>query len=267
MKCNICGCDCEKAFKTKVLFKYDVQYYECSNCRFIQTENPYWLSEAYQNSVIVELDIGLISRNLQNQRFTSLVIDSFFDSKGKYLDYGGGYGMLVRLMRDAGYDFYRQDEYCANLFAKYFDVSDLKEKKFSLITSFEVFEHLENPGLEITKMLEYSSNILFSTELQPHLHPTPSTWWYFVPEGGQHVSLYTKESLNILAKKFDLHYYNRGNMHLFTKEKIKKLSILNFVVNFLFHKLVFKFIIKEKMSKLQSDFEFIKNKLYAVHII
>jgi len=38
--------------------------------------------------------------------------------------------VYVRLMRDEGYNFYRQDVYCENIFAKSFDVEDLKEKKF-----------------------------------------------------------------------------------------------------------------------------------------
>ena len=46
----------------------------------------------------------------------------FFKSNGSIVDYGGGYGLLVRLMRNSGFDFYRYDPYCANFFAKGFEV-------------------------------------------------------------------------------------------------------------------------------------------------
>ncbi len=45
-------------FTAKVLGKYDVQYYQCVITGFIQTEEPYWLEEAY-SSAITKLDIGL----------------------------------------------------------------------------------------------------------------------------------------------------------------------------------------------------------------
>jgi hypothetical protein len=50
----------------------------------------------------------------------------------------GGYGMFVRLMRDGGFDFHREDPLCDNLFAQGFDRQD--DGTFELVTAFEVFE-------------------------------------------------------------------------------------------------------------------------------
>ena len=69
----------------------------------------------------------------------------FFDPKAKFLDYGGGYGMLVRLMRNYGFDFYYFDKYCQNLFANGFDLKDSACSRFELLTAFELFEHFSEP--------------------------------------------------------------------------------------------------------------------------
>ena len=62
MKCKICGENSPKIFEKKVLVKYEVSYHQCSNCQFVQTEESFWLDEAYK-SAITSLDIGILLRN------------------------------------------------------------------------------------------------------------------------------------------------------------------------------------------------------------
>ena len=206
-----------------VLGKYEVGYYCCSVCDFIQTEDPYWLSEAY-SSAIANLDIGLIHRNEISSGIVQTIISKWFDKTGQFIDYGGGYGMLVRMMRDRGYNFFRYDIHCENLFAKSFEASLLENSKqpYELLTAFEVFEHLVDPVNDLKQMLSYSRNILFSTELQPEHKPiTLDNWWYILPETGQHISLYAKKTLKVLAEINNLYVYNgENNMHLLTDRKI-----------------------------------------------
>jgi len=42
-------------------------------------------------------------------------IESNLNPDGIFLDYAAGYGLFVRLMRDAGYNFRWSDLYCQNL--------------------------------------------------------------------------------------------------------------------------------------------------------
>ncbi len=265
MKCKICSSISSEVFKAKVLNQYNVVYFQCSDCRFIQTENPFWLSEAY-HSAITDLDIGLIYRNNQfSEIVENLLLNNSIDPNGKFIDYGGGYGMFVRLMRDKGFDYYRQDIHCPNLFARHFDITDLKDqKKFDLLTAFEVFEHLQFPEQELKLMLTFSDNILFSTELLPENNQTPDTWWYFAPETGQHISFYTLESLKVLADKYNLYFYSNGSsMHMFTTNKLlnapfeesKKNGRLMGFFSFLSSQ---KPIVKRE-SLLMKDFEFIRS--------
>lgn len=265
VSCNICQGPSRSIFTALILLKYQSYYFECENCGFVQTEKPYWLTEAYQ-SAITDLDIGLINRNVRfSDILENLLLKGIVNPGGPFVDYGGGYGMFVRLMRDKGFEFYRQDIYCQNLFAKHFDISDIKAapKKFELLTAFEVFEHLENPIDELEKMISLSDNIFFSTELLPADKPNPDTWWYFAPETGQHISFYSVKSLKILADKHNLNFYSNGSsLHLFLKMKLDEdpfktpkpvgrlqrlLSLLKPVPE-----------MKKRDSLLEQDFEFVR---------
>jgi hypothetical protein len=220
MECKICSSETSLFGSAVLLNKHRIQYFRCDSCGFLQTEEPYWFQEAYCE-VIARTDVGLVSRNLTFSQVTQTLISVFFDSDGKFLDYGGGYGLLVRMMRDQGFDFYWHDKWCDNLFAKAFEASEAGTETFELLTAFEVFEHLSHPLDELTEMLRFSKNVLFSTELLPVHAPPLGKWSYYCLEHGQHVSFYTVSSLSALAKRLDVNLYSNGSsLHLFTKKKI-----------------------------------------------
>jgi len=261
MECKICSSKSDSLFSARILQKYDIRYFKCDVCGFIQTEQPYWLEEAYQDA-IASLDIGYVSRNLfYRDIVASILKKKWFNFNGKFLDYGGGYGLFVRLMRDKGFNFYRQDAYCKNLFAQYFDVE--KAETYDLVTAFEVFEHLENPLLEIEKMLQYANSILFTTELQPGIEiKSINDWWYFAPETGQHISFYTKESLQCLAEKFRLNLYtNNCDLHLLTIKKLPTNFLIRPARAHIFANRVVNKLFWNKEGLLPHDFEYVKKSL------
>ncbi len=222
MLCKVCDRQTHEFAKAEILHQYVIQYYRCSDCGFIQTEEPYWLEEAYSDAII-STDIGLVRRNMKIAKRAQAVINAFFHGQASYLDYGGGYGLFVRMMRDLGYDFYRFDPYCENLFAKGLDAGPDAGSSYELVTAFEVFEHLAEPREGLKKISRFSRNILFSTELVPAHAPKPGTWWYYALEGGQHVSLHTMRSLQILASRLGLNYVSNGrSLHLITEMKLPK---------------------------------------------
>jgi hypothetical protein len=205
-----------------VLKKYDVEYFRCPNCGFLQTEEPYWLEEAYR-SPIAGLDIGPINRALTGSRITEGVISAAFDPNAKFIDWGGGYGIFTRLMRDKGYDFYWRDLYCENLFAKQFAAK--QDVDYELMTCFEVFEHLAKPMDEVEKMLKWSPNILFSTLIPQMPIKNATDWWYMNPDDGQHISIYSVRTLEVIAKTFGLHLTTDGAAtHLFSKRPVSKMA-------------------------------------------
>lgn len=260
LNCNICQTTTSEVFRAKILGKYEAPYFQCPECGFLQLSNPHWLAESY-GSAITALDIGLLKRNLELREVVCAIVRTYFNASAKFVDYGGGYGVLVRLLRDRGLDFYRQDIYAENLFAKSFDLADAGTTKFELLTAFEVFEHLEDPVLEVEKMLALSDNILFSTELQPIPHPTPETWWYVLPEIGQHISLFSKKSLEALAKRMGLHLSTNGkNLHLLSRKKIAMPLLFRALS---YHQIagLYNAVLPGRRSLLPKDFDFLKRKL------
>lgn len=221
MKCKVCDRNTDFFGNARILDKYSVSYYRCSQCGFIQTEDPFWLDEAYSKT-ITRSDIGLIGRNLQMARLAQNLILTCFNPSEKFIDYGGGYGIFVRIMRDNGFDFYRHDPLCENLFADGFDAQ--LGTPYGLLTAWEVFEHLIHPLEEIEKMLSFSRSLLFSTSLVSSPPPLLNDWWYYGLEHGQHVALYSAKTLQFIAERFNLKLvYSSSALHLLSDAQISPL--------------------------------------------
>ena len=216
MRCKICSYDNKSIFNATVLKKHDIEYFYCQNCGFLQTEEPYWLDEAYSDSINVS-DTGYMQRNINFSKTLTVLLTNLFDRDVKYLDYAGGYGVFVRLMRDIGFDFYWDDKYTTNLFVRGFEYTN---QKVSAITTFESFEHYVNPIEEIEKLLSISKTIIFSTELLQKNIPKPENWWYYGLDHGQHISFYSEKTLYYIARKYELNYYNLGTLQVLTDKVI-----------------------------------------------
>ena len=78
------------------------------------------------------------------------------------------------------------DPYSPNLVVQGFE-SKNNSLKYELITSFESFEHFVESIIEIESMIQFSDNILFSTELLPFALHKPEAWWCYALESGQHI--------------------------------------------------------------------------------
>ncbi len=91
----------QNSFKKRILYKYDVDYFQCKSCGALFTEKPYWLEKAY-SSAIANADTEVIQCNLEDRWIIGNVVKCFYNKEGNCLDYGGGYGIFVRLMRDKG---------------------------------------------------------------------------------------------------------------------------------------------------------------------
>ncbi|MBI4916204.1 MAG: methyltransferase domain-containing protein [Acidobacteria bacterium] len=195
----------EPVFSATVLGTYAVTYYYCEICGLLKTEKPYWLDEAYREAA-TDTDTGLVARNIGNSALLAVILEGLSVEKGKFLDLGGGYGLLTRLMRDRGFDCYTTDRYCQNLFAKTFE----PDAHFSadVLFAFEVLEHIEDPLRFLTDAFERygCKTIIFST-LTFSL-PIPSTdWWYYSFEGGQHITFYQPRTLGCLARRLGCNYH------------------------------------------------------------
>jgi Methyltransferase domain len=192
--CRLCNAATIPLFRKSVLGKFDAAYLECTGCGSLQTEEPYWLADAYADDA--SLDPGAVQRCLHNLGLTLAVSRTL--GLRRLLDYGGGYGLLCRLLRDAGVDAYSFDRYRKTGYAAGFDAAPTEP--FDLVTAFEVLEHLANPGVEIDEIfLARPRAVLASTEIY---RGQGSDWWYLAPIEGQHVFFYSAKAIQLIGARY-----------------------------------------------------------------
>jgi hypothetical protein len=137
------------------------------------------------------------------------------------LDFGGGDGLLCRLLRDRGLDAYTNDEFSVPSYAQPF-VGSL-ENNYDLVTAFEVFEHFPNPRKSLDHLFQCQPRFLLaSTELYKG---NDSDWWYLAPNTGQHVFFYSEAALRWIAVRHDYYYYAINRNHLLAKTRISRLQL------------------------------------------
>lgn len=256
--CPICNTKLHFVFNAKILHAHRVSYFQCPNCAFLKTEEPFWLEDAYKNA-IVDADTGLVQRNINISKKLAGILYFILDKNASYLDVAGGYGMLTRLMRDYGFHFYWSDPYCSNMLAKGFGHTVESPQKFEALTAFEVLEHIEKPIEFLNKLIfEHScKTIIFSTELYEGAVPS-ELWWYYVFNEGQHISFYTKKTLSIISENLGLYFYSINGIHCFSKKPINK--FLFRLVTGKFAELISRYVKRRMNSLTLSDHQSLVDK-------
>jgi len=197
-QCRLCGGVTEHAFTRRLMGRHDADFFLCRKCGLLQSERPYWLKEAYSKA-ISSLDTGAVHRNLTLLRVVAPLLLFLGKREGTFLDFGGGHGLFTRLMRDHGFDFRWQDRYAENLFAAGFEYEGKTD--VSVLTAFEVFEHLEHPAAGVEEIFGRlrPDIVIASTEL--FSEPIDPGWEYIYPENGQHVTFFQERALDFIAEK------------------------------------------------------------------
>lgn len=247
--CRVCGTDLADPIFVAEVLQQPVRYFECSNCTYVQTETPTWLDQAYA-SVINDCDTGIMVRNQTNARIVLGTLASMRRKHGRVVDFAGGYGILVRLLRDRGIDAYWSDPYCQNLVAMGFAHDG---GRADLVTAFEAFEHFVSPVAEMETLFKVAPNLLLSTDVIPEPTPDAGTWWYYGHNHGQHVGFFRVRTFEYLAKKFRKHFISDGrSYHLFTEQPVRQ-------ANWNFSKKIAQYLPRimayDLQSKVWSDFK------------
>jgi len=212
--CRLCGTPARRVFERKVLEKYQVGYFRCDACGSLQTEPPYWLHEAYANS-LSGLDTGAAQRTL-----TNLAI-CFFISKlyglTNVIDFGGGDGLLCRFLRDYGLNAFVTDKYATPSYAQGFSEPDFRNP--DLLVATEVVEHFPDPGMDLDNLFGLNPRVVF---VSTALYADQSVdWWYLSPESGQHVFFYSRKALDLIAGKYGYGLLVNGDFVLFVRPELQ----------------------------------------------
>jgi 2-polyprenyl-3-methyl-5-hydroxy-6-metoxy-1,4-benzoquinol methylase len=216
--CRLCGGGLRHQFQLQVLRQHDVAYFECMNCGSLQTEQPYWLEQAYCATNLSQLDTGAAQRNIDN------LVACFAVSKllglRNIVDFGGGDGLLCRLLRDYGLNCYVSDKYATAAYAQGFKTPAFERP--DLLLAFEVMEHFANPREEVAQLFASSPRVLLLSTIR--YRGQSSDWWYLAADSGQHVFFYSKQALVMVAEKYGYSLTIRENYLLFIQAKTSRVK-------------------------------------------
>lgn len=189
------------------IFGDDRSLHQCPSCEAAFYENPGWLDTAY-SSAISSHDTGIVERCID----LANVLTPFLWRRRHepVIDFGGGIGLLSRIMRDRGFDFHSVDP-----MAEYrLPLPTAEVPTASMVTMVEVLEHLTDPVSELRKIAERAPIIFISTHLIPAGGVVPD-WHYLQPETGQHIFFCTTTTLRRLASELRMNVTSNGkNLHV-----------------------------------------------------
>ncbi len=118
--------------------------------------------------------------------------------------------------------------------------------------------HLVKPKEELSKMLQLSDTIVFSTDLLPSEIPNPKNWWYYAFGHGQHISFYSLKTLNFLAKKFALNLYTSADLFIMTKKNLNTTKLK--LITKMYRYGLFIYVKYRMTSKIWSDHLLLKKR-------
>lgn len=221
--CRLCGGAVETRFRAQVLGRYEVAYQACRNCGSLQTEPPTWLAEAYGSS-LASSDVGAVQRCLTARAALWWIFRILGPRNARLLDFGGGTGLLCRLLRDIGVDAWTHDRYGRGEFAQTYRVEPdaLVPGRFSVMTAFEVLEHLPAPKEDLDRLIALAPEVMVTSTLlyTPELG---ADWWYLAPAEGQHVFFYSRRALQQWAAGHGYQLISVGVWQIFVKRPVGRL--------------------------------------------
>jgi Methyltransferase domain len=188
-----------------------IYYYFCDICEFcFAPEFRKWsltdFEEKIYNDNYAIVDPDYLSLRPTNN--AEVLVEIFGNRKDQivHLDYGGGNGLLSKLLCGQGWNSASYDPFVDH------GISTSKLEKYNLITAFEVFEHVPDVKLlmvNLSSLIDENGIILFSTLLSNNkiIQRKRITWWYASPRNG-HISIFAQASLRYLAKQAGLNFHS-----------------------------------------------------------
>ena len=191
-----------------------IPYHRCRDCGVVFTAaldgwSPQQFARHIYNDDYIFSDPPFDSeRPMRNAAIVAGIWHYEQDSRS-VLDYGGGNGRLAAELRARGFDAVSHDAF--------YDPQPLPDRRFCLVCSFEVIEHVPHRDQAawvagFAAMMAPSAVGLLGTELASE--PVDLEHWYFSPRNG-HITVHTADSLQRLLAPHGLEATTIANgLHL-----------------------------------------------------
>jgi Methyltransferase domain len=113
----------------------------------------------------------------------------------RILDYGGGLGIVPRLLRETGYNAFCYDTYTTSSFPDVAWTGDTAD----VLMAVELFEHLGDPAGEIARMFAFAPDWFYVRTWR--YFGQDRSWDYIAAHHGQHTFFYTDAAMRMIAER------------------------------------------------------------------
>ena len=211
-KCKVCS-----SLTTKIVDpKTEKIYHKCLFCNYIFLDENFYVDETKEKQ----------HYDKHNNNFDSLgyvamfedLIREFIDPSKQNiktaLDFGCGRGEVLPILLE------KNSILCDRYDLFYFPQKIYIDKKYDLMVSTEVFEHLQNPLEVFEELLTHLKDggyLLLMSATPPDSDEEFFKWWYI--RDITHIGFFTIKTFEYFASKFHLKIvkYNSKNIILFQK--------------------------------------------------
>lgn len=192
MNCHICHNICEPFIDEKT----KITYYHCDNCEYIFKSPEYHQALSLQEKRydLHENDEDDAGYQAYFQRFLDFVLP-LVGKPENALDFGcGATSLLAKMLEKEGIE--------SDYFDPIYHPETLNdEKKYQLIVSTEVFEHLHHPREVFERLLERLEEggyLALQTQFHPNDREAFKKWYYH--QDPTHIVFFTVRTFEVLCK-------------------------------------------------------------------
>lgn len=163
MPCRLCEGPTSHKFPLILLRDVEAELRECADCGSLQTIPPTWLDRAYDYPGCAHpIDTGYMTRNIHVAGRVDWLLTTLGVSRDtQVLDWGGGIGILARILRERGWNVFSDDKYVPPAF------EDVRWQGGSpgVILAVELFEHLPDPALGLAELFAVGADVIYVSTL------------------------------------------------------------------------------------------------------
>lgn len=207
---------CKETTRTIKDSKKELSYYRCDACGFVFLDDRQRVDKVKEKAQYDSHNNGFENQGYVQmfEDFIELAISPYLMTIKTALEFGSGPGpVLSKLLENRGL--------AVDIYDLYYAPAKVYEgKTYDLISSTEVFEHLQKP-LEILELLAKHTNeqgyIVLMTKFPPKEDKAFLAWWY--RRDPTHISFFTPQSFEIMAQKVGLKVLKTINQNIVIFQK------------------------------------------------